>query len=81
MKITVLLFSRLREMVGKERLEVALPQDARARDVLPLILHDKQHLDALGSCLLFAVNRGHVRPDASLNDGDELALLPPVSGG
>jgi molybdopterin synthase catalytic subunit/molybdopterin converting factor small subunit len=76
MKVTVRLFAGLREQAGQSRREVELPSGARVADVWPLL-----ELGEAPPGLLYAVNREYAAADAPLGDGDELALIPPVSGG
>jgi molybdopterin synthase catalytic subunit len=76
MRITVRLFAGLRELAGVRAVEVELPEGATAAEVWPAL--------ALGtepSGLLLARNREYVAREAPLADGDEVALIPPVSGG
>ena len=74
MRIYVRLFAGLRERAGTARLEVA--DVARVGDVWArLELGDEP------AGLLYAVNREYAGPDDALHDGDEVALIPPVSGG
>jgi molybdopterin synthase catalytic subunit len=73
-RVTVRLFAGLRERVGTSRLE--LEDVARVEDVWPALgLGDEP------PGLLYAVNRDYVERDHELADGDEVALIPPVSGG
>jgi MoaE-MoaD fusion protein len=74
--VTVRLFAMLRERAGANRVELDLPNGARVRDALAA-------LDGLadGLPLVMAVNREYAPDDAELHPGDELALIPPVSGG
>ena len=74
MRITVRLFAGLRERAGTSRLELA--DVARIEDVWP-----KLGLGDEPPGLLYAVNRNYVEPGHKLADGDEVALIPPVSGG
>src|SRR6476620_4980094 len=74
MRITVRLFAGLRERAGTSRLE--LEDVARIEDVWP-----KLGLGDEPPGLLYAVNRNYVEPGHELADGDEVALIPPVSGG
>ena len=76
MEVTVRLFAMLRERAGASEVTVELPEGARVRDALVA-------LDGLadGLPLVMAVNREYAREDAPLGAGDELALIPPVSGG
>src|SRR5919197_4836370 len=76
MRITVRLFAMLRERAGTEQLTLELPDGARVKDALG-------RLDQLadGVPLVMAVNREYAPEDQQLDPGDELALIPPVSGG
>ncbi len=66
----------LRERAGQSRLTLDLPEGACVRDAL-----DELSGLAEGLPLVMAVNREYATPDQSLDAGDELALIPPVSGG
>lgn len=76
MIVRVRLFAMLRERAGTRELELDLPDGARVRDALAAV-------DDLagGLPLVMAVNREYADADAPLAPGDELALIPPVSGG
>jgi len=76
MRITVRLFAMLRERAGADALELDLPDDASVADALAAV----DHL-AGGLSLVLAVNREYAARDQRLAPGDELALIPPVSGG
>jgi molybdopterin converting factor subunit 1 len=75
-EVTVRLFAMLRERAGASEVTVELPEGARVRDAI-------EALDGLadGMPLVMAVNREYAPEDAPLDAGDELALIPPVSGG
>jgi molybdopterin synthase catalytic subunit len=75
-EVTVRLFAMLRERAGTSELKLELPDGARVRDAIAA-------LDGLagGLPVVMAVNREYAREDAPLDAGDELALIPPVSGG
>jgi len=81
MKITVLLFAQLRELLGKEKIEIELQPQATARNTLDSLFDDKNQVKEISNHLLFAINQNYVQPNTILKDGDELALIPPVSGG
>ena len=76
MEVTVLLFAMLRERAGTRELTIELPDGARVRDAL-----DSLGDLAAGLPLVMAVNREYAPEDHVLDPGDELALIPPVSGG
>lgn len=74
--VRVRLFAGLRERAGAGAVEIELSDDATVADVWPLLdLGDEP------SGLLYARNRAYVERSASLNAGDEVAVIPPVSGG
>jgi molybdopterin synthase catalytic subunit len=75
-EVTVLLFAMLRERAGARQITIELPDGARVRDAL-----DKLGDIAAGLPLVMAVNREYAPEDHVLDAGDELALIPPVSGG
>ena len=76
MVVTIRLFAMLRERAGAGEIELDLPEGARVRDAL-------DRLDDLagGLPLVMAINRDYANADSELRAGDELALIPPVSGG
>lgn len=76
MNVTVRLFAGLRERAGESRRELELPEGATVGDVWPAL--------ALGDepgGLVYAVNRSYTERDTALAEGDEVGLIPPVSGG
>ena len=76
MRVTVRLFAQLRERAGRPELELELPDGARVRDALAAVGEL-----AAGLPVVMAVNREYAAEDAPLAPDDELALVPPVSGG
>ncbi|MBA2504577.1 MAG: molybdenum cofactor biosynthesis protein MoaE [Thermoleophilaceae bacterium] len=76
MEVTVRLFAMLRERAGAGEVTVSLPEGARVADAIA----ELQGL-ADGMPLVMAVNREYADADTVLDPGDELALIPPVSGG
>ena len=78
--MNVRLFASYREAAGVGHVPLELPEGSTARDAIRAVL--KQHpLVAEGRQLVIARNREYVDVEAPLADGDELALIPPVSGG
>jgi molybdopterin synthase catalytic subunit/molybdopterin converting factor small subunit len=73
-RVTVRLFAGLRERAGTARLEI--DDVTRVADVWA-----KLGLGDEPGGLLYAVNRAYAGPDDALHDGDEVAVIPPVSGG
>lgn len=81
MKIKVLLFAKLREIVGKESVDLELPERTTALGALEALFEDKKQVEQMREYLLFAINQSYARPDAILKEADELALIPPMAGG
>jgi molybdopterin synthase catalytic subunit len=75
-EVTVRLFAMLRERAGTGSVTLELPEGARVRDAL-----DSLSGLAEGIPLVMAVNREYASEEQVLGAGDELALIPPVSGG
>jgi molybdopterin converting factor subunit 1 len=76
MIVRVRLFAILRERAGTDGVELDLPSGARAADVLSELREVIRELP-----VVLAVNREYATPETRLAAGDELALIPPVSGG
>ena len=76
MEVTVRLFAMLRERAGAGEVSLELPDGASVADAL----HELSDL-AEGLPLVMAVNREYAGEEHVLEAGDELALIPPVSGG
>jgi len=75
-RVAVKLFAALREQAGLRERELELADGARVDDVWPAL-----GLGEEPRGLVYAVNRAYVERGAPLADGDEVALIPPVSGG
>jgi molybdopterin synthase catalytic subunit len=81
MQVRVLLFGILKDLTGRSSEAISLPDHATAADVLR---HYEQSLAAqngLMSSVAISVNQEYAAADTQLHAGDEVALLPPVSGG
>jgi molybdopterin synthase catalytic subunit len=76
MEVRVRLFASLRERVGSDELVLELPEGARVADAL-----DRLRSVTDGVPAVMAVNREYADLGAALHEGDEVALIPPVSGG
>ena len=76
MRVVVRLFAGLRERAGTDRRELDLDDGASVEDVWPAL-----GLGVEPGGLLYAVNRTYADRGQSLGEGDEVALIPPVSGG
>jgi molybdopterin synthase catalytic subunit len=81
MRVTVRLFGSVRDEIGAKELSVALEEGAAVMELRALLARQHPSLERLGDRLRMAVNHVLAPEDAVLRDGDEVALLPPVSGG
>jgi MoaE-MoaD fusion protein len=75
-RVTVRLFAGLRERAGTAKQELELPQGARVEDAWSAL-----GLGEEPAGLLWAVNQQYVERERPLTEGDEVAVIPPVSGG
>ena len=80
MNVRVVLFAKPRELVGKPNVDLALPVGATAADAWNQ-LSSRYDLGPLPRSFRCAVNSEYAGWEAALKDGDELAVIPPVSGG
>ena len=76
MRVTVRLFAGLRERAGTAKQELELPEGARVEDAWSAL-----ELGEEPAGLLWAVNQQYVDKDRELTEDDEIAVIPPVSGG
>jgi MoaE-MoaD fusion protein len=82
MRVSVRLFAILRERAGSDSVELDLPDGATVADALVSLAERPALGEALeGLPVRMAVNRDYADEDTPLGPGDELALVPPVSGG
>jgi molybdopterin converting factor subunit 1 len=81
MLVTLRLFARLRELSGKSELHLDVPDGSDARALWNGLAHDYPALAPYGGSVSCAVNEEYARLTTTLKDGDEVAFLPPVSGG
>lgn len=81
MRVRVLFFGALKEIAGRAEEDLEIATGATLEDVFRLYAERHETLQERRSSTLFARNREFARGDAVLADGDEVAFLPPVSGG
>ena len=74
-------FAALREVMGKEVLEVELPSGTTVTGLWERLVSNEARLQPFGAALQFAVNHDFVSKETELEPDDEVAFLPPVSGG
>jgi molybdopterin converting factor subunit 1 len=81
MRVTVRLFARLREIAGAGELTREVEAPATIAAVWRDLVAEMPELAAYSDTMSAARNLEHARMDAAVADGDEIAFLPPVSGG
>ena len=81
MKITARLFAALREKAGTSQVSLDLSQGATVADAIQELNHRYPLLVDSALPTMFAVNAEYVQGSHTLQAGDEMALIPPVSGG
>jgi molybdopterin synthase catalytic subunit/molybdopterin converting factor small subunit len=80
-RVRVRLFARYREALGRERIEVDLPDDGTVESAWSAVANRHPELAPYRPFTLFAVGQDYVSPEYRLRPDDELCLFPPVSGG
>ncbi|BEU03146.1 molybdopterin synthase sulfur carrier subunit [Agarivorans sp. OAG1] len=82
MIIKVLFFARLKEQLGESSINVELVEGSDTNTLKETLLaRGEQWLALDDEAILMAVNQNHLSQVATLNNGDEVAFFPPVTGG
>jgi molybdopterin converting factor subunit 1 len=81
MRVTVRLFARLRDIAGAAELVRELPDGATAADAWRSLVADFPEMARYDASISTAVNTEYAKMQTALAHGDEVAFLPPVSGG
>ena len=81
MRVTVRLFARLRDLAGSGELVRDVPGPATVRSVWQSLVSEMPALSEYERAMSVAVNADYSKMSAAVHDGDEVAFLPPVSGG
>jgi molybdopterin synthase sulfur carrier subunit len=79
MKVKVFFFAKSREIVGKSRMDLEIHEAETVSSMLRRL--QSQFSELLDIQIVVAVNNEYVENDRELHDGDEVAIIPPVSGG
>lgn len=80
MEITVLAFGIAKDIFGRESVQICLTNDANVTTLKTLLEEQYPKLKELSSYMI-AVNDEYAHADTVINAGDEIAIIPPVSGG
>lgn len=81
MEIKVLFFASCRDLVGESEMSISVPDCAIVSDLLARLAVAHPRLREMEGSLMVSVNQAYVDRTQQLNDGDEVAFIPPVSGG
>jgi molybdopterin converting factor subunit 1 len=79
--IKVLLFGAAADRAGTRELELPVEEGVTLAEIWLLLAEMHPDLAPMRDTLVFAVNGEYARKDAGVSPGDEVAVLPPVSGG
>ncbi|MGB6296186.1 MAG: MoaD/ThiS family protein [Rivularia sp. (in: cyanobacteria)] len=80
-KITLKLFAAYQEAYEEPELILEFPENTPVSQVREYLINEHPELEKWRDVTRFGVNLDFVEPDTPLNDGDEVVLIPPVSGG
>jgi len=81
MQVTVLFFGLLKDLVGRSQEELEIPAGTRLETVFQRYASEYPKVQELADSIAVARNHEFTDPDAVLQEGDEVAFMPPVSGG
>jgi molybdopterin synthase sulfur carrier subunit len=81
MKVKVKLFAIYQEVFAQEKLDLEFPENTPVQEVLEKLISLKPELAKWRKLTRFGVDCQFVEANTILNDGDEVVLIPPVSGG
>ncbi|MBI2867498.1 MAG: molybdopterin converting factor subunit 1 [Chloroflexi bacterium] len=81
LQVTTRFFALYRERAGTDSLQVALDDGARVSDLVRHLARRYPHLTPDPDAMVVAVNQEYVQHDHALRSGDEVAFIPPLSGG
>ncbi|MEM2839216.1 MAG: MoaD/ThiS family protein [Thermoplasmata archaeon] len=81
MKIRLKLFASFRQIFNASEIEFELPEGATAQDLLDDLFLKYPDLRRFKGHVVVTINRQASPLTAGISDGDEVAILPPVSGG
>lgn len=81
MHVTVKLFAAYQEAIGESTIVLTLPESETVAGLCDRLLNQYPELERWRDVTRFGINLEFVEADAALKDGDEVVLIPPVSGG
>ena len=81
MKILVLFFASCSDIVGQREQTIEIQDGSRLDDLMDAVIREHPRLEPIRSSAMVSVNQEYAEGTTALADGDEVALIPPVSGG
>lgn len=81
MRVRVKFFAYTREITGRKEMEMEVNEAARLGDILDILVERFPALKSYREEIKMAINHEYAPLETAVRDGDEVAILPPVSGG
>tara|TARA_B100001142_G_C14346283_1_gene660124 strand:- start:2166 stop:2411 length:246 start_codon:yes stop_codon:yes gene_type:complete len=81
LKINILLFANLKEIAKRSSLQLDVPETSTVIDIIGVLKKEIPNITPYFESIMIAVNMTYVEDSYKLHNDDEIALIPPASGG